>query len=132
MRALALFLLLVASSPALAGDVGVVVVGEVTMQPQLVAQIEGWLRQHGHQVKPASLPPDAINTLMDCFVIEDEPCARMVVEKRAKTTSVVFARVDLKSGDDVPTRTVTVTAYWFEKSREPIAERRFCERCTDV
>src|SRR5512139_2546500 len=132
MRAFALLLFVLASSPAIAGtgDVGVVVVGEVTMQPQLAAQLEGWLRQHGHQLVPAPLPPDAINTLTDCFVIEDEGCARKVIEKRSKTQAVVFARIDLKA--DSADKTVTLTAYWFDKGHDPIAERRFCERCTDV
>ena len=132
MRAFALFVLLLLGSPALAGsgDVGVVVVGEVTMQPQLAAQLEGWLRQHGHQLVPAPLPPDAINTLIDCFVVEDEGCARKVVEKRSKAQSVVFAKIDLKT--DAAEKTVTLTAYWFDKGRDAIAERRYCERCTDV
>ncbi len=133
MRRLALLVLLWMTSPAWAGgDVGVVVVGEATMQPQMAAQLEQWLRQHGHQLAPAPMPPDAINTLIDCFVIEDESCARKVVEKRSKTQAVVFARVDLKVSDDKPERTVTLTAYWFEKNRDAIAERRYCERCTDV
>jgi hypothetical protein len=120
------------AAPAAAGtnDIGVVVVGEVTMQPQLAAQLELWLRQHGHNVVPAPLPPDSINTLMDCFVIEDETCARKVVENKAKTQSVVFAKVDLKP--DADDKTVTLTAYWFSKGRDAIAERRFCERCTDT
>jgi hypothetical protein len=133
MRRLALLVLLWMAAPARAGgDVGVVVVGEVTMQPQLASQLETWLRSHGHQLTPAPLAPDAINTLMDCFVIEDEGCARKVVEKRSKTQAVVFARVDLKTGDDNPEKTVTLTAYWFEKGHDALAERRFCERCTDV
>ncbi|MBA3392052.1 MAG: PEGA domain-containing protein [Deltaproteobacteria bacterium] len=122
------------TSPAYAGrEVGVVVVGESTMQPQLVAQLEAWLRQHGHQLVPAPLPPEAINTLIDCFVIEDEVCARKVIEKRAKAATVVFARVDLQAGATADERTVTITAYWFEKAGgDAIAERRFCERCTDL
>jgi hypothetical protein len=134
MRALlfASFVLLSLAAPVRAGnnDVGVVVVGEATMQPQLAAQLEGWLRQHGHQLVPAPLPPDAINTLQDCFVIEDEVCARKVVEKRSKTQSVVFAKVDVKA--ESTDKTVTLTAYWFDKGRDAIAERRYCERCTDV
>lgn len=133
MRALLLVALAILSSaPARAGnnDVGVVVVGEATMQPQMAAQVEAWLRQHGHVLVPSPLPPDAINTIVDCFVIEDEVCARKVVEKRAKTQSIVFAKVDLKP--DASDKTVTLTAYWFSKGRDAIAERRYCERCTDV
>lgn len=134
MRALLLASIVVLSlaTPSRAGnnDVGVVVVGEATMQPQLAAQLEGWLRQHGHQLVPAPLPPDAINTLQDCFVLEDEVCARKVVENRSKTQSVVYAKVDVKA--DTTDKTVTLTAYWFDKGRDAIAERRYCERCTEV
>ena len=133
MRALLLVgLLFSLTAPARAGnnDIGVVVVGEATMQPQLAAQLETWLRQHGHALVPSPLPPDAINTIVDCFVIEDEVCARKVVEKRAKTQSILFAKVDLKP--DASDKTVTLTAYWFDKGRDAIAERRYCERCTDV
>lgn len=135
MRALlALLVVFFTSVPAGANtnDVGVVVVGEVTMQPQLAAHLETWLRQHGHQVSLAPLPPDAINTLQDCFVMEDEVCARTVIDNRAKTQSVVFARVDLKHEEGKPDRVVTLTAYWFDKGRDAIAERRFCERCNDI
>src|SRR5688500_838697 len=119
MRVLALWVVLLFASPAYAsGDVGVVVVGEVTMQPALAAHLDAWLRQHGHQLSPAPLPPDAINTLTDCFVMEDEACARKVVEKRARTQAVLFARVDLKIEDGQADRTVTLTAYWFDKGRD--------------
>jgi PEGA domain len=132
MRTLPLLAVLCLSTPALADDdIGVVVVGEPTMQPQLAAQLEGWLSGHGHQLSPAPLPPEAINTLIDCFVIEDEGCARKVVEKHARSKAVVFARVDLAAGEN-PERTVTLTAYWFDKGKDALAERRFCERCTEV
>jgi hypothetical protein len=121
-----------ATAPARAdGGVGVVVTGEATMQPQLAAQLETWLKSHGHDLVSAPLPPEAINTLIDCFVIEDQSCARRVVEKRAKS-AVVFAQVSVTAGDTALDRTVTLTAYWLDKGRDAIAERRQCERCTDV
>jgi hypothetical protein len=131
MRAILTVICLLVATPALAGgDVGIVVIGEATMQPQLASQLEGWLKQHGHQVVVAPLPPDAINTLIDCFVIEDEGCAKTVVAKRAKTQAVVFAKVELAAGATAE-RTVTLTAYWFDKGGDAVAERRYCERCTD-
>ncbi len=130
MRTLAFLITLFASTAARAEEVGVVVTGEATMQPQLVAQIEGWLKKHGHQLVPAPLSPDAVNTLIDCFVIEDEGCARRVIEKRAKAKAVVYARVDIQPGGDLE-KTVTVLAYWFEKGQPAVAERRFCERCNE-
>lgn len=122
---------LVGPATARAEQVGVVVTGEAAMQPQLVNQLEGWLRKHGHQLVAAPLPPDAINTLVDCFVIEDEGCARGVIEKRSKSRAVVYARVDIAAGGDLE-KTVTVLAYWFEKGKPAVAERRFCQRCTEA
>jgi hypothetical protein len=113
-------------------SVGVVVTGEATMQPQLVAQIETWLRSHGHNLVPAPLPPDAINALIDCFVIEDQACAQRVVEKRAKSDSLVFAQVNVTSGATALDRTVTLVGYWLNKGSDAVHERRQCERCTDI
>jgi hypothetical protein len=130
---LAAAILALAAVPARADhSVGVVVTGEATMQPQLVAQLETWLRTHGHDLVSAALPPDAINALIDCFVIEDPACARKVVEKRAKATSVVFAQVNVTSGATALDRTVTLTAYWLDKGKNPRSQRRLCERCSDA
>ena len=132
MRALVALLLVGAwTTAAHADDVGVVVTGDPTMQPQLAAQIEGWLRQHGNNLVASPLPADAVNTLIDCFVIEDASCARGVVEKRAKTPTLVFARVDVSDNASSGMRDATVTAYWFDKGHDPVAERRTCEHCTD-
>lgn len=128
----AAFLALAAMAARADASVGVVVTGEATMQPQLVAQLETWLRTHGHELVSSPLPPDAINALIDCFVIEDQACARRVVEKHAKSRSVVFAQVTVASGATALDRTITLTAYWLDKGQDAVAERRFCERCTDV
>jgi hypothetical protein len=130
---LATAILALAAVPARAdGGVGVVVTGEATMQPQLVAQLETWLRAHGHDLVSAPLPPDAINALIDCFVIEDLACAQRVIEKRAKSDAVVFAQVNVTSGATALDRTVTLVAYWLNKGSHVVHERRVCERCTDV
>ena len=131
MRLLPLALLLLAV-PARADDIaGVVVTGEATLQPPLIAQIEGWLRQHGHGVIASPLEPDAINTLIDCFVIEDQGCARNLVEKRAKSPTIVFARVEVTPNQSDGTRDATITAYWFEKGHDAFSDRRVCMRCTE-
>jgi hypothetical protein len=127
---LVLFVVVAAARSAHADKVGVVVTGEATMQPQLVTQLEAWLKKHGHQLVKTPLPPDAINTLVDSFVIEDEGCARGVIEKRAKS-AIVYARVDIQAGGDLE-KTVTVLAYWFAKGQPAVAERRFCQRCSDA
>jgi hypothetical protein len=130
--ALTLALLVALGSSARAEtDVGVIVTGEGSMQPQLAAQIEGWLSQHGHTLVASPLPPEAITALIDCFVIEDQSCARGIVEKRAKSTTVVYARLDTKNNASNGTRDVTLTAYWFDKGHDAVAERKTCQRCTD-
>lgn len=131
MRSLLIGLFLVAAArPAAAEVVGVVVTGEPTMQPQLVSQLQAWLKKRGYQIEPSPMPPDAVNTLVDCFVIEDDGCARAVIEKRAKST-IVYARVDLQKGGDLE-RTATLLAYWFAKGQPAAAARQFCSRCNDA
>ena len=95
-----------------------------------MAQVEGWLRHHGHQLAPAALEPDAINTLIDCVVVQDDACVRTVVDKRAHANSIVFARADVTPTDD-GTRNITLVGYWLVKGHDAVAERRNCERCTD-
>jgi hypothetical protein len=128
----ALALVAALGSPARGdADVGVIVTGEGSMQPQLAAQIEDWLSRHGHRLVASPLPPEAITALIDCFVLEDQSCARGIIEKRAKSTSMVYARVDTKNNASNGTRDVTLTAYWFDKGHDAVAERKTCERCTD-
>lgn len=134
MRVLLLLLsvLLGLSATARAEDgVGVVVIGDATFQPQFATQLESWLQQHGHKVVPSALSPEAITRMIDCFVIEDEECARGVFEKVGRSQSLVFARLDVAPEAEAE-RTITVTAYWYDKGRDAIAERRHCERCTSV
>lgn len=131
MRALFVALLLASiAGPARADDVGVVVTGEETVQPQLAAGIESWLRDHGRTVVPSPLVPEATNKLIDCFVIEDLGCARLVIEGQSKAPMVVFARVDVSPRQD-GTRDFTLVGYWLAKGHEPVAERRTCSRCTE-
>jgi hypothetical protein len=130
-KPLIIILLLLLAPAAHAEQVGVVVTGEPTMQPALVKQIEGWLKKHGHTLVAVPLPSDAINTLVDCFVIEDEGCARGVIDKRGRAKVIIYARVDVQAGGDID-KTVTVSAYWFEKGAKPIPQRKFCERCGEA
>ena len=118
------------STTAYAEHVGVVVTGEATVQPQLAAQLETWLHDHGHQFVPGPLAPDAINTLIDCFVLENLECARGVVDTRSKSKAVVFTRVEATPNSD-GTRDVAINGYWFQKNRDVLAERRVCKRCND-
>jgi hypothetical protein len=122
--------LLAAVTSAHAERVGVVVTGEAILQPVVVAQLETWLRDHGRTVVPSSMPPEAISTLMDCFVLEDLGCARGVVDARAKSPAVVFARIDAQRTDD-GSREISLTAYWFTKGHESQSARRVCKQCSD-
>jgi hypothetical protein len=128
---LALVALIALRSPARAdGDVGVIVTGEGSVQPQIAAQIADWLSRHGHTLVPSPLPSDAITALIDCVVISDRSCARSVVEKRGKSTRMLFAQIDSKNNAGGGTRDVTLTAYWFDRGHDAIAERKVCQRCT--
>src|SRR5262245_7084070 len=109
------------ASPARAdGDVGVIVTGEGSMQPQLAEQIAEWLSHHGHTLVPSPLPPDAITALIDCVVMGDQTCARNVVETRAKSTRMVYAQIDARNAS-AGTRDVTLTAYWFDRGHDAVA-----------
>ena len=108
------------------GSVGVVVTGDATVQPQFAAQVEDWLRQRGNVLVPSPLPSEAINALLDCFVVEDLMCARKVVETKSRSPLMVFARIELADRD------ATITAYWFETGADPVAVHRACASCTDT
>jgi len=123
-------LIALTASARAGGDVGVIVTGDGSLQPQLAAQIEGWLSQHGHTLIPSPLPPDGITALIDCFVTDDQRCARVVVEKQARSSAIVYARVDAHS-TATGARDVTLTAYLFEKGHDAVAERKACEHCSD-
>lgn len=114
--------------PAHAGTVGVVVTGDSTLQAPLSRHLEGWLRSHGHTVGDPP-PVDAVSTLLDCMVMDDEDCARGVVDVRATTSSVVFAEVRKPR---IRTRNATtLIVYWFVKGKQPVGMRRACEDCTE-
>lgn len=129
-RALIALLTLGVAVPARA-DIGVVVTGEATLQPQLAAQLEGWLAKRGHVVHPSSLEPDAINTLIDCFVIGDLGCARAVVDKRARAQTILFARIEMTANKSDGSRDIAISGYWITKDHETLQERRTCKHCTD-
>ena len=130
MRTAFVVLALAIATPAHAEQVGVVVTGEATLQPQVASELEIWLHSRGRPIAPAALEPSAINTLIDCFVLEDLGCARGLIDKRSKAPSIVFARIEATQTDE-GLREVEVIGYWFQKNHEPIGERRICAKCTD-
>ena len=129
---LATLLALVVSARSASADdgTGVVVVGEATLQPALVAQIEGWVKQHHPPLVAQALDPEAVNATIDCFVLDDETCATRVFEKTGKTTNLVFVRVEVVPGPN-GARDVTLTGYWFTKGKPTLAHKKACDHCTD-
>ncbi|MBV8758990.1 MAG: PEGA domain-containing protein [Deltaproteobacteria bacterium] len=126
---LVLTLLAMAALPARAdsGEVGVVVVTSTNgsaLQTDVTAHLEAWMKKHDHTVVAGALSRDAVNTIANCFLIDDLKCARGVVEARSKASSVVFTRIEAAGKD------LTFTTYWFVKGKEVISERRVCETCT--
>jgi hypothetical protein len=112
-------------------QVGVVVIGETALQPQLAAQIQNWLHGHELDIITDPIPGDAVNAMVDCFVVDDIACARKIVDDRAKVGSLVFVRIDTSPGPN-NTRDVTLNGYWFDKGQVTVFdERRSCERCTE-
>jgi len=114
------------------GKTGVVVTGESKLQAPLSAAIGGWLRAHNRETMDGPLDPDAINTIVDCFVIEDFACARNIIDRRAKSESIVFARVEVAKRGGGSRDDIAVSAYWFVKGHDAVVERRVCERCTNA
>lgn len=111
-------------------DIGVIVTGESWIQPQLAAQIESWLTQHGHTLVPAQLAPEDLDALHQCFASRDEACARNILGPHTTATGIIYARADSKARV-AGTPDVTLTAYWLDKGHGPIGENRICPRCTD-
>lgn len=123
---------LVGAAPARADvQVGVIVTGEPTLQPQLAAEVEGWLKQHSITVVPSAIDPESINAMIDCFVVEDLACAKKIVDDKAKAPSLVFVRVDASPGPN-NTRDITLTGYWFDKGHDAVNDKRVCEKCADA
>lgn len=119
----ALIALVCAARLAHAGKVGVVTNGEPSLQPAVVKHFEKWLRNHGHDVVDNPMSIDAINTLSNCFTLDDLACARGVFDARAKTPTLVYVGIALNGTN------ITFNVYWFDKDKDAVGERRVCEKC---
>jgi len=124
----AIALAVLVSSRAHADGIGIVVLGEPTLQKPVTAMVQGWLKEHGLTVVPAAFDADAQTTFANCFVIEDLSCARGVFEQRAKGDSLIYARVDLQPGKK-GARKLVLTGYWFVKEHDAVADKRNCAPC---
>ena len=80
------------------------------LQADITAHLEAWVRKHDRSVVPSPLSRDAVNTIANCFLIDDLKCARGVVEARSKADAVVFLRIETAGKD------LTFTTYWFQRA----------------
>lgn len=122
---IAVLALLLAVSTVRAGTVTVVATGDADQQATLSMHVEAWLRGHGHTIAPP-LTVEATSTLLNCMVMDDQGCARGVVDAQAKGESVLYAQA-IKSRASNAT---VLNVYWFPKGKEPIGMRRACEECS--
>jgi hypothetical protein len=116
--------LLLATTIAQADEVGIVVAGDEDRRDALASHLKSSLRKRGHEVVDQPMKADAIQNLADCLAIDDQNCARGVIEKRSATNGLVYAVV-------TPTgkRTASVQMYWFVRGHQGASERRGCEKC---
>jgi hypothetical protein len=124
-RLVILAMMLLAVPRAHADSVSVVTTGDANLQGSLAPAVESWLRGHGHTVG-TPLTSEAVSTLLNCMVMDDQGCARGVVEAQAKGDAVLFVQA-MKSRSNNAT---VLIVYWFIKGKEPIGMRRACEECT--
>jgi hypothetical protein len=109
--------------------VGVVVSSDEAVRKQTDRVVSSWLTQHTLAVATAPLNKDGVNTLVNCLVISDMNCARMVVEARANATNVV-GFIEVVGGKRV--RTIQISAYWISKRHDVVSLQRTCGNCSDA
>jgi hypothetical protein len=124
MKVALVWLALALGANVVSAGTGLVVLGDDELRSAATDHLKVWLQQHGHEVELDALDRDGVGTITNCLTIDDLACARGVVEQRAHTDDVVFARLGKKSD------AVAIDVYWFVKGHEPLAERRACEDCT--
>ncbi len=128
----ALLVALCNQSLAARGDdrIGVAVSGDPTIREPIDSMISSWLSNHGHEVTPDVLPASAIGTVGDCFVIQDDGCARTAIAQQANTGTVVYVGVEVGTAPDG--RVVTMHAHWIAKDHPTVVESTTCTACTDT
>lgn len=109
--------------------VGVVVSGDDAVRKETDHVVAQWLTAHTLAVTATPLNKDGINTLVNCLVVSDMNCARMVVEARATATSVVgFVEVVAGKRD----RKIQISAYWISKRHDVVSLQRTCDHCSET
>ncbi len=131
MRGLVVLALMTAVSAARADTspddrIGLVVRGTAGLRGRLEDHLAKQLRREGFSAVDAPMSRDALDTLGNCFIIEDIQCARGVVDARAKTPRLLYARVEQSGGS------VTVDLTWFTAGGEPLAEQMKCDDCGET
>lgn len=117
--------------PAFADDAAsVVVLGDEPLRTPLETALQTWLHEHGHILSTATLPAKTAQLVHDCLTVDDEACARRVVDGAHLPGALVLVSVELATTAD-GSRDATLVGYWFPRGATPVAERRFCERCSD-
>ncbi len=122
-----LLALLLGTTSARADEVGTVIMGDAARHDEVTAHVTNWLRKRGHEVNDTPLRADAAQNLADCLAIDDQGCARGVIEKISANDSLVYAYVQ-----STGKRSVSVQMYWFTRGHEGASERRGCEKCSDA
>lgn len=110
-----------------ADEIGLVISGDPARKDALAAHVKTWLRKRGHEVNAEPLKADAIQTLDDCLAIDDQSCARVLVEKRATTDGVIYALVQATGK-----KSANVRMYWFTRGKQGASERRGCDKCNEA
>lgn len=103
--------------------VGVIVQGGGSLRGKVEGRIAKRLRRDGYTAVTDPLSSNALDTLANCFVLEDLACARGVIEARAKTPRLVFGRIDDSTGE------ITIDVTWFSYGHEPVAAKASCTQC---
>jgi hypothetical protein len=122
---LALSCIALTATPAAGGSVTLVATGDPDIQVTVTKHVEDWLRGHGH-TQAAALSIEATSTLQNCMMMDDQGCARGVVDAQAKGDSLLYVNA-IKSRTN---NAIVFNIYWFPRGKEPIGMRRACEECS--
>lgn len=112
-----------APAPAAAETTAVVVGGDPGKQPAVVDAIAPWLQGKAQSVVLDALPAAEVDKLVDCFVADDQACAKHVVAG-ADVNHLVFVMVQVSAEGDV-----SLSGWLFDATGEPVGTAR--DACAD-
>ncbi len=121
------FLLVSGASASAHADetVAVAMAADGTMREPVTASIGRWLTRTGRHVAPP-LSAEVVGTVGDCFVIEDDPCARSAIAHNPSKT-VIFVTVEV----DASTHDLMLRGHWLTKDRATVTDSISCAACSD-